>query len=354
MSLKILCLLFSVTFAKAAGQTGCTITEYKQVDDVLKRCTNITISNLTMPGGIQLKLDLQKGSTLTFEGTTVFEVAHWEGHLVEVTGEGVLVQGAPGSILNAQGEKYWDGQGGNGGLTKPKFFKIGTTGGSVFRHIYLLNCAHFCVGITASDVHVHHFTIDVVAGNLRGGLNTDGFGVSNSHNVLIEDSVVMNQDDCVVVNRGTNMVFRNLQCYGTHGLSFSVGDSHKDAVNGVTKNITFEDCHVADGLYGIHFKTKRGTGLVTDVTYKNIKLSGIQEDGIYINQDYGDIGNTSRSLQIANLSINNVYGSMNGALARPVHVVCNENACSNWNWSGISIEGTGKNYCNFSPNGFNC
>lgn len=56
--------------------------------------------------------------------------------------------------------------GGDGGVRKPKFFEISTTGGSVFRNIYLLNCAHFCVGVSATDVHIYGFTIDVVAGNL--------------------------------------------------------------------------------------------------------------------------------------------------------------------------------------------
>lgn len=72
----------------------------------------------------------------------------------------------PGSILNAQGEKYWDGMGGNGGVTKPKFFNIATSGGSVFRNIYLLNCAHFCVRVAANDTHLYGWTLDVNAGNL--------------------------------------------------------------------------------------------------------------------------------------------------------------------------------------------
>lgn len=84
----------------------------------------------------------------------------------------------------------------------------------------------------------------------------------------------MNQDDCVAVTSGNNLTFRNLQCYGSHGLSFSMGSSSMDNDNGITKNVTFRDCLVANGLYGIHLKTKRGRGLVTDVTYENIKLSG--------------------------------------------------------------------------------
>lgn len=40
--------------------------------------------------------------------------------------------------------------------------------------------------------------------------------------IRVENSVVINQDDCVAVNGGSNMVFENLHCNGSHGLSFSV------------------------------------------------------------------------------------------------------------------------------------
>lgn len=73
-----------------------------------------------------------------------------------------------GSILDAQGQKYWDYEGGAGGVTKPKFFNIQTTGGSVFRNIYLLNCAHFCVGVGATDVIIQGWTIDSIAGDKVG------------------------------------------------------------------------------------------------------------------------------------------------------------------------------------------
>ncbi|CAH1111978.1 unnamed protein product [Psylliodes chrysocephalus] len=350
---KILIFTFFTSLV-TSQQNECVITEFSQVETVVTHCTNIIITNLTVPAGEALILDLQDGSRVLFEGNIIFEVAYWLGHLVQVTGNNVLVEGAPGSILNAQGEKYWDGMGGNGGVTKPKFFNIATSGGSVFRNIYLLNCAHFCVRVAANDTHLYGWTLDVNAGNLNGGLNTDGFGISHANNVIIEDSVVMNQDDCVAVTSGNNLTFRNLQCYGSHGLSFSMGSSSMDNDNGITKNVTFRDCLVANGLYGIHLKTKRGRGLVTDVTYENIKLSGITEDGIYINQDYMDIGNIRRPFKIKNLKISNVYGSINGNLARPVHIVCNEDTCSDWNWSDINIIGTGRSYCNYLPLGFSC
>ncbi|CAH1184729.1 unnamed protein product, partial [Phyllotreta striolata] len=348
-------LALALSALPSSHQTNCIVTEFSQVESAVRGCDHVVIRNLQVPGGRPLKLDLRDGATLTFEGRTVFGIAHWLGHLVQVTGKRVTVEGAQGSVLDAQGEKYWDGHGGSGGVTKPRFFHVGTSGGSVFKNIYLRNCAHFCVGVTATDTHLFGWTINVTEGNTRGAKNTDGFGVSHSENILIENSVVMNQDDCVVVNSGRNYLFRNMKCVGSHGLSFSLGASGDDHANGVTQNVTFKDSVVEDGSWGIHVKTKRGTGLLTDVVYENIKFSGLVRDGIYINQDYGDTGNVSRPFKISNLRISKVYGSMvHNKKAIPVHIVCNKNGCSNFNWSDINVKGVAKNSCNYHPNGFTC
>ncbi|XP_072381883.1 polygalacturonase-like [Diabrotica undecimpunctata] len=354
--------LISVLHSHPYGvDTNCIITNFTQVQTVVNSCRNILISSLTVPGGQQLLLELKEGTTLTFEGVTKFEVAHWQGHLIAVKGNNVTVQGAPGSILDAQGEKYWDGQGGAGGVTKPKFFYVQTTGGSVFKNIYLLNCAHFCVGVGAKDTTITGWTIDSVAGDKDLiALNTDGFGVSShSDNILIENSVIMNQDDCVVVNQGTNMVFRNLHCYGSHGLSFAVGFGGRDKPedDSVASNITFENCWVSNGLYGIHVKTGAvgNKGRIENVVFRNIKLSGIQEDGIYIQQDYGNIGNLESEVKIYNLTVENVTGSVQGVLTRPIHVFCgNRSTCYDWKFSDINILGGGKSYCNYEPDEFHC
>ncbi|XP_072380418.1 polygalacturonase-like [Diabrotica undecimpunctata] len=355
----------SLLFISCVDQP-CTITSFSQVSEVLQSCKNITISNLNVPAGQQLNLDLLNESTVTFEGVITFGVAHWKGHLIVVKGHNVRVQGAPGSILNGQGQKYWDGQGGGGGITKPKFFYIETTGGSIFKNIYLYQCANWCVGIGSKDVIITGWTIDNTAGDKDMiALNTDGFSLIDSENVLIENSIIMNQDDCIVVRRGNNMTFRNIKCFGSHGLSFATGFHEtdgplvdkKDDEGDVATDITFEDCLVANGLYGIHIKTAPNgkMGRIENVVFKNIKLSGIQEDGIYIQQDYGDIGKQDSNVKIKNLTIKNVYGSLQGLLTRPIHVFCgNQGTCSEWIFSNINILGGNRSYCNYQPDDFIC
>lgn len=57
---------------------------------------------------------------VTFSGQTTFGYTPWEGPLIAVSGDGVLVQGAPGHTIDCDGKRWWDGKGGNGGQKKPK------------------------------------------------------------------------------------------------------------------------------------------------------------------------------------------------------------------------------------------
>lgn len=107
------------------------------------------------------------------------------------------------------------------------------------------------------------------------GGNTDGFDIA-ADDITIKNSVVKNQDDCVAINTGSNIYISGLTCSGSHGLSLSVGQSQTNPADNVVTNVTFIDSIVTDGRNGIHIKTHSDatTGSLTDVTYKNIKMSG--------------------------------------------------------------------------------
>lgn len=109
----------------------------------------------------------------------------------------------------------------------------------------------------------------------EGGHNTDGFDISSSTGITVKNSVVKNQDDCVAINQGSNMLFENLTCSGGHGLSLSVGQSSENGSPNTVSNVTFKDSTVTKSDNGIHIKTHAdaGTGSISDVTYENIKLS---------------------------------------------------------------------------------
>ncbi|KAJ8960363.1 hypothetical protein NQ317_000616, partial [Molorchus minor] len=201
----------------------------------------------------------------------------------------------PGHVIDGEGALYWDGLGG-AGTTKPKLLRVETTDGSTITNLNILNCPAWCVSIKSSDLVIDGWTIDVSDGDTQGGHNTDGFDISTSTNILVQNSVVKNQDDCVAVNHGSDMVFSNLQCSGSHGLSLSVGMSKTSYDSNVVSNITFIDCTVTNSQNAIHVKTHKdgAEGAVKDITYQNIKFSDISNYGINIQEDYANGGSTGR------------------------------------------------------------
>lgn len=108
--------------------------------------------------------------------------------------------------------------------------------------------------------------------------------MGTSTGVTISNAVVHNQDDCLAVNSGSDIMFTGGSCTGGHGLSIgSVGGRDNNDVS----NVRIEKSSIAASQNGVRIKTVYGaTGSVKNVTYSDITLSGITKYGIVIEQDY--------------------------------------------------------------------
>ncbi|KAI0483427.1 glycoside hydrolase [Xylaria cf. heliscus] len=311
-------------------------------------CATIVLSNVAVPSGTTLDLSkLEDGTHVIFEGTTTWGYEEWDGPLLQIKGKDITIEGASGSLLNPDGARWWDGEGGNGGVTKPKFFAAHSlTGSSSIVNINIKNTPvqavsiNGCEGLTVTDM-----VIDNSAGDTEGGHNTDAFDIGSSSGVTITGAKVYNQDDCVAVNSGTDITFSGGLCSGGHGLSIgSVGGRSDNTV----ENVTFKDSTVTKSVQGIRVKAVSGaTGTIKGVTYSGITLSEISKYGILIEQNYsgGDLhGDPTSGVPITDFTVENISGS--GAVASSgynVVVVCGSGACSGWTWSGVDVTG-GKDY----------
>ncbi|KAJ8940647.1 hypothetical protein NQ318_012730 [Aromia moschata] len=344
--LACLWVVLASSFNETEPRASCTVTSYSKVAEAVASCSEIVLDGITVPAETTLDIALQDGAELRFQNEIKFEYAAWDGPLIKISGRGITVLGLLGHSLDGQGSKYWDGKGDGGGKAKPKFFRIEATGGSLFQNINLNNCPKHCVTIANSDsLTLTEWNIDVSAGDSQGK-NTDGFDIASSNNIVIENSVVKNQDDCVAVNHGTNMKFSGLTCVGGHGLSLSVGKSKTDASANVVSNIVFTNCTVENSRNGIHVKTH------SDAT------TGITRYGINIQEDYEEgssTGNPKGNIPITALTMQNIEGTMAGSDSIPVYILCGTDGCAEWSWSSISITGNDtSNYCNYTPDGFTC
>jgi len=97
------------------------------------------------------------------------------------------------------------------------------------------------------------------------------------------------------------------------------------------------------------------TGEVTGVTYSGIKLSGITDFGIVIEQDYENgspTGVPTGGVPITDLTIENVSGTVESG-ATNILILCA--ACTDWTWSDVSVTGGKKSTaCEDIPSGATC
>ncbi|KAH7000925.1 putative extracellular polygalacturonase [Ilyonectria destructans] len=330
----------SCTFSGSSG--------YASASKSQASCATIVLSGITVPSGTTLDLsNLEDNTHVIFQGKTSWGYSEWAGPLLQIKGNKITIEGASGAYLEGGGAQYWDGQGGNGGKTKPKFFYAHSLTSSTITNLHIQNTPVQAVSISGcTDLTITGMTIDNSAGDTGAlGHNTDGFDIGTSTGVTITGANVYNQDDCVAVNSGTDITFSGGTCSGGHGLSIgSVGGRSDNTVS----SVTFSNNVVKNSVNGIRIKASAGdTGTISGVTYSGITLQSISKYGILIEQNYdgGDLhGDPTTGIPITGLIVENIAGT--GAVASSgydVVVVCGSGSCSNWTWSNVKVTG-GKTY----------
>ncbi|KAI1853907.1 hypothetical protein JX265_012592 [Neoarthrinium moseri] len=318
-------------------------------------CSTIVLSALNVPAGVTLDLDgLNDDTTVVFEGNTTFAYSAWAGPLFAVSGNNITVRGAEGSTLDGQGALYWDGKGGSGGVTKPKFFRANHMNDSILDSITIHNAPRNSFSLNfVNNLLVKDVTIDDSAGDALGK-NTDGFNINNADGVTITGAKVWNQDDCVAINSGKNILFTNGFCSGGHGLSIgSVGGQDND---NVVRNVTFSDSVMEKSQQSVRIKTISGAnGTVDGITYRNIAMSGGTDYGIIVMQSYNGVdGQPTNGVSVTNFVLQNVTGTVESDAVN-TYIECGEGSCRDWTWTDVSVNGGRTSAdCMNVPSGISC
>ncbi|XP_018568799.1 endopolygalacturonase 1-like [Anoplophora glabripennis] len=316
----------------------CTISTYNvnDIKDAEKDCKEITLNGISVPAGETLNLNLNQGTKLTFQGTLTWGFYEWDGPLLNISGTDVEISGAMDHVLDVRGNLWWDGKGGNGGKIKPIFFVAHGLRNSVIRNITVKNPSNHAIWIENSDgVIARDIYVDSRAGDTLGGHNTDGINVWTSNNVTILRLTVYNQDDCVAIKSGTNIVIKDSYCSGGHGLSIgSVGGRDYNIV----ENVLITNSQILNSDNGVRIKTVYGaTGSVTNVTYEDITLKEINNYGIIIHGDYGShAGVPTGGVPIKEFTLKNVTGNVKES---GVNIYVFVKNATDWNWTEVEVTG---------------
>ncbi|KAI3396015.1 hypothetical protein diail_586 [Diaporthe ilicicola] len=302
---------------------------------------------MTIPASSTLSVTVPTNGALLFAGTmTVEYTPDSEYTPIVLKGSNAKVAGLAGAVIDGQGSKYWDGKGSNGGTAKPDhFFQLSDMESSTIEQLTIQNWPTHLFSINGgSDITISNMILDNSAGDSLGH-NTDAFDVSSTNGLHVDSATVYNQDDCVAVNSGSNMVFENMYCSGGHGLSIGSIDS------GVTvKNVTFKDSSVVNSQNGCRIKTDAGGSgsTVSDITYSNIALSGITDYAIDVQQDYENgspTGDPTTGITVSDVTFSSITGSTSGDDAYSYYILCgSDSSCTGFTFTGIDITG-GKTEC---------
>ncbi|KAB5592023.1 hypothetical protein CTheo_4547 [Ceratobasidium theobromae] len=346
-----LSLLSMASTLHASPVERCTGT-ISSLDDVAAaiKCTTININSFTVPAGETFSIAAPSGATINLLGDVTFGVSAWAGPLFQLTGTSVTFNGN-GHTFNGQGEQYWDGKG-SSGTTKPHpMMKIKSSG--TFTNLVVKNSPQQCFSFgNDAALVVSKVTVDNSDGDAANSLsdgdpaghNTDGFDVSVS-NLTIEDSTVHNQDDCLAINKGSNIIFQRNTCTGGHGIS----------VGSISSDVTVSGVQILNNVVtnndnGLRIKTDAtATGsTVSGITYTGNTVTGCKKYGVIIDQSYPSTlatPGTGVALSGVTFSGTNTVAVVSGA--KEVEVNCG--ACSGtWNWSGLTVSGGSAGASNYA------
>ncbi|KAG6811145.1 hypothetical protein H0H92_008800 [Tricholoma furcatifolium] len=274
---------------RSSDCTG-SISSLDDVTDAVE-CTTVNINSFTVPAGETFSLSLLSGSTVNVLGDVAFGNESWAGPLFEISGDDITFNGN-GYIFDGGGPFYWDGLGGSGGDTKPApMMKVKISG--TFTNLVVVNSPERTYSISnPAPLLISDLTIDNSQGNyanpnssgLPAGHNTDGFDVSTT-DLTIQNCVVYNQDDCLAINEGSNIVFTGNTCSGGHGISIG-----SIASNVVVSGIVISDNTIINNAQALRIKTDATStnSSVTNVTYSGNTATGCTGYGVIIDQSYPD------------------------------------------------------------------
>ncbi|KAL4062225.1 glycoside hydrolase family 28 protein [Scleroderma citrinum] len=339
--------LFTVSAAIATSRSSNCTGEISSLNDISAavRCTTVNINSFTVPAGETFSLDLLDGTTVNVRGDIEFGNKLWGGPLFHVQSIFALVNGN-GYKWDGGGPYYWDGKGLGGGVTKPHIMMEIEISGHLTDMIVVNTPAHaislYSVGtLTVSGVTVDNSQGDYSNSKSNGapaGHNTDGFNI-NGDDVTIENCFIYNQDDCIAIKEGSNILLQGNYCSGGHGISIG-SISSGVVVNGVS----IVNNTIKNSLQAFHIKTdvSATSGTVANVVYNGNIADKLSDYGILISQSYpGALGTPGNGVLISNIDFSGGLTKVTtDSGAYMVAVNCGQGSCTGtWDWSSLETSG---------------
>ncbi|KAJ8113962.1 hypothetical protein OPT61_g4048 [Boeremia exigua] len=264
-----------------------------------------------------------------------------------------------GSVIDGHGEAYWRETLTNKSLRRPMLFAFDGMEGATMSHLRMRNPPHwFNIIANSSDILVSNMDLRAESPNGVKIANSDGWDTYRSDRVVIQDSIILNTDDCVSFKpNSTNIVVQNLDCTGSHGISVGSLGQYANKTD-IVENLYIYNVSLADSSDGARIKVwpgietsfqtllngGGGLGRVKNVTYDLFRNVG-NDRAITITQCYGQKNQSlcyehPANLTIEDILIKNMYGTTSEKLdPQAGTLICSaSDRCSNIRAENITVQ----------------
>ncbi|KAJ5946102.1 Exopolygalacturonase precursor [Penicillium verhagenii] len=336
--------------------------------------------------GTALDLTFLKNVDLDIQGYIKFtnDTDYWQEHafaqvyqnattFFQLGGEDVNIYG--GGTLDGNGQVWYDLYSVDDLILRPVLMGIiGLNGGTIGPLNLRWSPQWYNFVANSTNVVFNEINIGGLSNNNITAKNTDGWDVYRSSNIVIQNSIINNGDDCVSFKPNTtDIIVQNLHCNGSHGISVGSLGQYEGEVD-IVENVLVYNISMFNASDGARIKVwpgvsselsadlqgGGGTGYVKNITYDTMYIDNV-EYAIQVTQCYGQSNLTlcneyPSDLTISDVYFNNIYGTTSGAYNPYVGtVVCSSpDVCSNIHATDISVTNpAGADYNEFTCSNVN-
>ncbi|KAL2820093.1 Exopolygalacturonase X-1 [Aspergillus granulosus] len=294
----------------------------KVVFDAHKEYTIGTALDLTFLKNI----DLEILGRITFTPDTDYWQANSFRHgfqnattFFQLGGEDVNVYG--GGTLDGNGQVWYDLYAEDALILRPILFGvIGLHGGTIGPLKLRYSPQWYQLVANSSDVLFDGIDISGYSSSENEAKNTDGWDTYRSSNIVIQNSVINNGDDCVSFKpNSTDILVQNLHCNGSHGISVGSLGQYVGEVD-IVKNILVYNISMYNASDMARIKVwpgvssamsedlqgGGGSGSVSNITYDKMYVENV-DWAIEVTQCYGQKNLTLCNEYPSNLTISDVH-----------------------------------------------
>ncbi|KAH7319468.1 PGX, glycoside hydrolase family 28 protein [Rhexocercosporidium sp. MPI-PUGE-AT-0058] len=319
-------------------------------------------------------IDIDIQSYIQFTNDTTY----WQAHsfpfvfqnvtsFFKLGGNDVNIYG--GGTIDGNGQVWYDAYAANIYTLRPVLIGIDGLRNSIISDLVLRYSPEYYFFV-ANSTNVVFDHIDIAGGSKskNPAKNTDGWDTYRSSDIVIQNSVVNNGDDCVSFKpNSTNILVQNMWCNGSHGISVGSLGQYVGAYD-IVENIYVFNTSLHNATDGARIKVwpnsptalsgdlqgGGGDGRVNNITYDQMIIDAV-DYAIEVDQCYGQKNLTlcleyPSPLTITNIVFKNFKGKTTskyqpqiGTFACSSSNVCNNIVASNIDV--VSPNGTDQAYC---------